>query len=285
MAASEDYLRGGDYDTSNLRDFIPGNDTYNNIMETAKSFRDRIDKTASFERLSVRDCIQAYSTQYVSTRGDLLLVQNRLGANYFRDGTYNSPMDSLSYTTPSTFSEDYFDYSESRGLPYVSLPITYPSYEWMCPSGGPILCDPNPDLWKPYGDIVQYCWSEKATEFCETRFSLYLAFTVIICNFVKVISMFMTFKTHKHGALITLRDAIESFLDKEDQCTRGLSICSTDCIQLLWNWKDNQSKVASMLTLPCDTLLKEMKSEQWERKCWYWGSAATRKRWAVCFAM
>lgn len=97
--------------------------------------------------------------------------------------------------------------------------------------------------------------------------------------------MFMTFKTHKQGALITLGDAIESFLDQEDVTTRGLSIYSTDRIQLLWNWKDIQSTNLSKLTLPYEKLIMEMESKQWRPKRWYWGSAATRKRWAVCFAM
>lgn len=234
MAASEDYLRGGNYDTSNLRDSFPENDTYNNIIETPKSFRDRIDSTASFERLSSWDCAQAYSTQYVSSRGDLLLVQNRTGADYYRDGIRNySIVDSLDSTICANDSPSslwYANYSERTGLPYVSLPITYPSYEWVCPWCNHTSCKTNPDFWKPYGDIVQYCWSEKVKENCEVRFSLYFAITVIICNLVKVISMFMTFKTHKQGALITLGDAIQSFLDQEDVTTRGLSIYSTDRI-------------------------------------------------------
>ncbi len=234
MAASEDYLRGGNYDTNNLHDFFPKNDTYHKVIVTAKSFRDRIDRTASFERLSTWDCVQAYSTQYVSSRGDLLLVQNRLGADYYRDGIRNysivDPLDSTSYAIPSPSSQSYARYSERTGLPYVSLPITNPSYEWMCTSDSEIPCNAKPDpvVWKPYGDIVQYCWSEKAKENCEVRFNLYFARTVIICNLVKAISMVMTFKTHKQGVLITLGDAIESFLDQEDVTTRGLSIYSTD---------------------------------------------------------
>lgn len=181
MAALEDYLRGGDYDTNNFRDFFK-------VIEAAKSFRDRIDRTEGFERLSTWDCVQAYSTQYVSSRGDLLLVQNRLGADYYRDGTRNysivDPLDSTSYAIPSPSSQSYARYTERTGLPYVSLPITNPSYEWMCTWDSEISCNAKPDpvVWKPYGDIVQYCWSEKAKENCEVRFSLYFAITVIICN-------------------------------------------------------------------------------------------------------
>jgi len=263
MAASEDYLKGGNLDAGNLQ-------VSNDSIETAQNFRDRIDRTASFEKLSARDCMQAYSTQYLSARGDLLLVQNSQGADYSPDGIRNY---------------SYAGYSEIMGPPYVSLPTTYPSYDWVCPSGNRTICNPGPDLWNVNGNIVQYCWSEKAKENCQVRFSLYFAITVIICNFVKVISMFMTFKTHKHGALVTLGDGIESFLDKEDITTRGLGIYSTDRIQLLWNWEDNTSKTLSNLTLPYEKLFLEMKSKQWEPKRWYWGSAATRKRWAVCFAM
>ncbi len=62
MAALEGYHRGGNYVTGNIRNSIPENDIYIKIIETVKSFRDRIDRTASFERLSAQDCIQAYPT-------------------------------------------------------------------------------------------------------------------------------------------------------------------------------------------------------------------------------
>jgi hypothetical protein len=62
MAALEGYHRGGNYVTGNIRNSIPENDIYIKIIETVKSFRDRIDRTASFERFSAQDCIQAYST-------------------------------------------------------------------------------------------------------------------------------------------------------------------------------------------------------------------------------
>ena len=42
--------------------------------------------------------------------------------------------------------------------------------------------------------------------------------------------MFLTFKKHKRGALITVGDAIGSFFDDEDATTRGLPIYSTDLI-------------------------------------------------------
>ena len=266
MAASEDFLNGEDYDISKFRDLSFQTNDYNNIIETAKKFRERIQRTRSFERLNAQDCIQAYSTQYVSTRGDLLLVQDSPGADYYKAWSI---------------------------LPYLSLPTTYPSYEWTyeadekCPypSGYNSSCKPDPNDWKPYGNTVQYCWSEKAKQNCQVHFSLYFAIIVVICNLVKVISMFMTFKTHKHEALITLGDAIESFLDQEDVTTRGLSIYPTDRIQFLWNREVNTSKTLSRLNLSSEKLLLAMNSKQWEPKRWYWGSAATRKRWALCFVM
>ncbi len=102
----------------------------------------------------------------------------------------------------------------------------------------------------------------ESKENCEVRFSLYIAITVITYDLVKAISMFTTLKTHKQGALITFGDAIESFLDKEDVTTCGLSIYSADRIHLLWNWEDFESKVVSKLSLPCEKILMEMKSKQ-----------------------
>ena len=307
MATTEDYLSGGPFDLAGNLSHSLAENTYHDINQTAENFRERF---RDFERLSVQNCFQAYSTQYLSARGDLLLVQKKVGKEYYQIGAANELFDSDGYSIPDyvldSSRRSYPNYAYSNGLPYVSQPTNYPSYEWACPLDSLIPCNPgnktetrSPDRWEPYGDIVQYCWSENVEEICKIGFCLNFAITVMICNFVKVTGMFLTFKMHKKGALITTGDAIESFLEKEDVTTRGLCTYSTDRIRRLWGWNDSikwpgpevNIELATCLGMDHEWLLgkskewDELQFKQWESRHWYWGSSATRKRWVGCLAL
>ena len=62
MAASEDFLAGGNYDST---------------IWQSKRF-------GNFDKLIAQDYFQTYLTQRESTRGDLLLVQNYVGQEYYQ---------------------------------------------------------------------------------------------------------------------------------------------------------------------------------------------------------
>ena len=269
--ASEDYLAGGTFNLSDFRlhdvlpvDLIIGSQRYDSIYNETKyyleGFRTQLKDRGAFERLNAEDCRRDYSTQYVSARGNLLLVQEMAASN--------------------------------AAYRIISHPLLYPSYMWACPWNSARPCNPysktevpNIESWKPYGNTVLYCWSRKVEENCKVGFSLYFAITVMICNLIKVIAMFLTWKTHRQKALITLGDALESFLDKEDNTTRGLCTYSADQIKLLWNRIDDQSNLVAELTTPQERLIYGRESKQWHPKLWYWGRSATWKRWASCYAL
>ena len=308
MAASEEFLNGSEYDISNLSSLDDSNGTLKDIVETAKDFRDRIKVPGLFRQLNARDCLTVYGTQYVSTRGDVLLVQNHTSVEFYKNSTSYSCDSSeirhaafsyiLSPTsmTPYTWMEpvrSYEDYACTNGLPYQSRPMVYPSYDWQCPQGSPKPCHPenktvipDPDDWRPYGDKVQYCWSENVVDNCKLSFNLDFAVVVMICNLCKVIGMFLTYKTHKQWALITLGDAIESFLDRPDDSTLGLCIYSTDRIQLIWGWGGGSSyNSVPLFTNAKEKSLLDHDSKQWSPRSQYWAAAANRRRWACCFIL
>ena len=316
MAASEAFLQSSEFDTSHFAEMlILDNDTQNHIVRTAESFRQRIQTSDHFEKLSAPKCLALYATQYVSLRGDVLLVQNQTGIEFYQN---NAPYPSGNYTSedngntgtyrqPATYiqspnitvipynevkygNRSYEDYAGRNGLPYVSSPTRYPSYDWQCPLNSSTPCQPNnrtviPDQndWRPFGDTVQYCWSEKMTESCKLSFNIYFAITVMACNLCKAIGMFLTYRTHKQWALITLGDAIESFLDRPDDSTFGLSICSTDRIQRLWGWGNGPYGFPAALTSPQDKSLLDVAAKRWIPRSRYWAAAANRRRWAGCF--
>lgn len=138
----------------------------------------------------------------------------------------------------------------------------------------------------------------------QTELHLQIALIVILCNFVKVVAMFLTLCIHKKSALIAFEDAIESFLEVPEHATRGLCTFSADCIKLLWGWKDfpdiqqtliqiDQSgdQFMKLVTkaLPSHFAKKDTKTSLFQGYQWvfwktsprFWFCAASGKRWLL----
>lgn len=104
-------------------------------------------------------------------------------------------------------------------------------------------------------------------EQCKLNFSLEIALIVIACKLTKVVCMFFTVWKRRDSALVTLGDAIESFLETPDSSTRGLCMFSSDVMKLLWTWEDNLLDEFG----PTRTdFLEDAKILKWKPKCRYW---------------
>ena len=84
--------------------------------------------------------------------------------------------------------------------------------------------------WAFEGKTVQWCLVEERIEECILQFSTAILSTVIICNALKAVAMLAVFllstPTPSSAPLITVGDAVQSFLVDPDQYTSGL--CYTD---------------------------------------------------------
>lgn len=77
---------------------------------------------------------------------------------------------------------------------------------------------------------VSYCLSLPVEEKCELQFSLPISLVVIICNAVKVLCMILTLLESRDDILVTVGDAIASFLQAPDPHTKGMSMLSRDTV-------------------------------------------------------
>jgi hypothetical protein len=86
---------------------------------------------------------------------------------------------------------------------------------------------------------------EQVPEKCQVRFSFLIAGLVIAANFVKIICMSsMLFCFHEYCAIVTLGDALASFLERPDPHTRFR--CLQNLAEIKENWsgdRPNQSKL------------------------------------------
>ncbi|KAI9782505.1 MAG: hypothetical protein M1839_004991 [Geoglossum umbratile] len=76
---------------------------------------------------------------------------------------------------------------------------------------------------KYYGDIA-YCMSAQVEEKCKLQFSLYIMVIVILCNLVKSATMGLAVWKQRIPTLVTLGDAVSSFLETPDTFTEGMCL-------------------------------------------------------------
>ena len=82
----------------------------------------------------------------------------------------------------------------------------------------------NAENWQPYGYDFDYCLAEHIEQQCSYNGNIPIILTVIVCNTVKVIVMLIVAVRLTDDPLITIGDAIESFLEVPDKTTKDLCL-------------------------------------------------------------
>jgi hypothetical protein len=93
------------------------------------------------------------------------------------------------------------------------------------------------DQWSPRYYDARYCMSEMMEGKCSLNFSLAIAVVVMICNVVKIFCMSYVAWGIKDSPLITVGDAVASFLRRTDSTTRGA--CLIDGTYFQQHWRDD----------------------------------------------
>jgi hypothetical protein len=84
----------------------------------------------------------------------------------------------------------------------------------------------NSTSWSVFGKSISYCLSEIRPEQCQLQFSITILWVVIVFNLIKALSMlWILFRLRDHP-LVTLGDAVSSFLQRPDQTTKGYCLLS-----------------------------------------------------------
>ncbi|KAF2491784.1 hypothetical protein BU16DRAFT_574727 [Lophium mytilinum] len=217
----------------------------------------------SLQRLSPADCITAYGQNFVTDRNTLLLVVN----------TTSNPRDS----SPAAILQMTASQNEEAGCNRPNE-----KYPWICQQDGSSCrskdytpCESRLDAikanasgWQPFeADYpVLYCLSETVPEHCKLQFSFQLGIIVTVLNLAKVIIFAYLVLSGLNTPLMTVGDAIASFLDRPDAATEGMSLLAKDDVVKgkSGNWTHNPVYRA-------------------ERRRWF--AAASKTRWIVCISM
>ena len=210
--------------------------------------------TPSYEDLSPSRCANLYNWDFVSHRRNLFIMTN--------------------HTSNATFNNTLLEMFSVGGFMIEPSP-------WLCP--GPLGnlvggCDrswissmvANKRPWVltlSTGEkvLVRGCKSEIVEERCKVQFSLGIMIAVICCNLVKACAMIMTVVRSREPTLVTLGDAIDSFLRIPDPTTKAICFADRRFIDREWRrgWRTGP--------------------RQWKQKgVQRWWTNVSKMRWIAC---
>ena len=292
---TQDFVEGAPFtvDYSTLYEVQPRDDHQSNLQ--ADEVTDILAKyqrnLSSLERLSNKECIAIYTSSIISKYSDVLLISNYGGAQQSNNSYIlsNTAVDSPIVLDPSG--------AENLRLQWLCAMPVYYDYETCGSNNRPK--DPNGnwtiELYPLAGHTlgedaflsgdtenplpintteIQYCLSQPVSEECETQFSLGIMIAVLVCNMVKtacmgyIVWMWKSKKSSQVSSsssepLMTLGDALASFIAKPDATSRGVSLVG----KTRFRGSDPWSEVMAM-------------AGRSAKARWY--RAVSMRRWIVC---
>ncbi|KAH9878106.1 hypothetical protein J1614_003323 [Plenodomus biglobosus] len=231
-------------------------------------------RNGELERLSPSQCLDEYAQIIQSSRGNLLLVAS--------DHQFPTPEQNLFINDSRVYWADQFEPWDAQ-----SAVRSADSYQWICsarPNQLNEVCTDHideikrlPDQWRvgeycPEGDHyhcnkdhwpVEYCLSERAVPHCKLHFETSISIVIILLNLMKAALMFYVAFCIKEDPLMTMGDAVASFLENEDPSTRDMCLASSRDFThdkaygsgrrqwqgTQYRWKDVTSKTRRLVTL------------------------------------
>lgn len=229
-----------DGSTHNWSTPVRGVDIDNSSSYTLENFR----YASNWERLENKACIEAYWQTFMSAHGDLLAVSSNVNATVLVTAIANIYPAILSDWQDRWIGEDY---------PLQAIPPDEFKNEVLQHAASWVV---GPDFYH-----VQYCLSEPKEERCRVQFSMIILGIVIFCNLIKVLCMILTLRLQRSHSLVTLGDALESFLQNADPTTVGMCLTGKRVFSRI-KWE----------TTP----------REWKELRYRWFSSASRTRWLTC---
>ncbi|KAK4499341.1 hypothetical protein PRZ48_009854 [Zasmidium cellare] len=266
VVANPQWLKGGNYSTDipwagappeayNIS--IPYGENYIDGLQSMWGNASKSWNATAYRNMSNAECIQTYGQNFVSGYNHVLAVTSEGG-----DFT----------------NETLFYAEQSSGATFSN-----PNYMWICAAdfnaSASLTCDTksvraNADDWIINGKKIDYCLSQLEPSHCRIGFSLQVLIAVIVCNALKTAAMFWTLYRQKDVTMVTIGDAISSYLDRPDETTKGRCLMSRKDIK---DWKLQGTKDKPNTEPLPKTFFQD--------KAPMWFTAASWKRWITTFTL
>ena len=217
--------------------------------------------TQSYEDHTPSECTKLYNTDFVSNHRNLFLI-----TKHTSNTTHNNTLlDIIHVSGKETSSSSWMcDYDQAgTGQVYSpSPPICNPSTLTSNVTGG---LPWRVKLTTGEEGEISGCKSERTVEKCKVQFSLGIMIVVICCNLVKACSMVMAVVRSREPTLVTLGDAVDSFLRTPDPTTMEICFADRRFIKREWRrgWRAGP--------------------RQWKQKeVQRWWTNVSKTRWITC---
>lgn len=195
-------------------------DDFNAATDTLLYLQNHIE---SFRKVTNDECLRGYySSSLVSQWANVLFVTE--------PDTGNPVLNADAHLTKlDKINGNPWVYCEATGINCeLSYLVSHPDeLEYR---GCPYQYLPDDDDWGLSPFPVSYCMVEEVEEKCSVRMSLTILIVVAACNLIKIICMLSVLKLKSFHPLITIGDAIASFLDNRDLSTSGCGLHGVESI-------------------------------------------------------
>jgi hypothetical protein len=213
---TDNFLTGGNWT-------LPDSDHYHHAIVAEMQ-----QNASSYDRLANDSCIKEYGVNYLSSRGHVIVVVSGENATDSLLGVLD-----WSYDAP----ENSWTCGTSLGDNKTLIPYSIDNFD--CTISGALSEENQP--WLMLNQTVEYCLSEKVKDVCRLQFAVPIMVVVLSCNFVKLLCMVLTLWTCKEFAMVTLGDALDSFLQNPDHTTRGMCTITKKEIET-GTWPDRSER-------------------------------------------
>lgn len=213
---------------------------------------------SSLSKLENLACINAYRQAIQSNYTDVILVSSATNAG-------NSLIDVFFDVGPSSLNLDTFvtnswmcDPTSSSSCDFSSLADNAQYWNVTCPWQHNFADVSEEDITAP----IQYCSTPPREEQYKLELSLAIILIVVVCNLVKAIGIgFMAWEKNTNP-LVTVGDAIASFLRHPDSSTEGNCIAGKTEFGHKQEWPPRPSK--------------------WTQEATRWYQVVSTRRWIAC---
>jgi hypothetical protein len=241
----------------------------------------------NFTRLSLSECRNVFDDLNAAGTKALMVLVKELSV---KDGG-DLAVRFISYSgLPDSNIEDYLIVANSTSVTTkVDATLLYPSNGTSTTSGESqnitcILDSPSYDGGSIDGGFtIQDCVQVSAEEKCQLLYSPTICIVVSLCALAKVIAMFFAARISRSRStpLLTLGDAVASFVTRPDSTTRGMCwITKRDVTRGLWGTSGNSMSSSTSLELvEQDETNKVIIYKKLVRRKWYM-QVPSKKRWA-----
>ena len=208
VTVTEDFVNGANWT-------LTGSDAYHEsiIAEMQKN-------VSRYERLDQSSCIREYGVDYLSSRRHAVVVVSN-----------SSSPDPLLGILDWTYgqSQNSWVCGASLGDNMTLVPLSLSDFDCS------ISVALSNNSWYMADQPVEYCLSEPVPDICRLQFAVPIMVVVLSCNFVKLFCMAFTVWTCREFSMVTLGDAVSSFLERRDPYTNGMcTVTKKDIEKRAW---------------------------------------------------